>query len=145
MKEDIGTTKRNLKIFQPNSPQTSNMGNPKDKEQNSNGAMGNSSADTTHDACQASQDQSRERAMAIDKLVAEAIARESAWLTVTFTAILKESNAANMPTSLKVTSRAAGIKAMPPLTGPRTRLSTRDGIYGLKRLDTPLIAWKEIQ
>ena len=88
------------------------MGNPKDKEQNSNGAMGNST-DATCDAQQASWDQSHERAMAIDKLV-EAIARESAQLTVTFTAILKESNAANMPTSLKVTSRAAGIKAMPP-------------------------------
>ena len=49
-----------------------------------------------------------------DKLVAEAVARESAWLTVTFTAILKVSNSVNMPISLKATSRAAGIKAMPP-------------------------------
>ena len=44
----------------------------------------------------------------------EAIARESAWLTVTFTAILNQNSAANVPTSLKVTSRAAGIKAMAP-------------------------------
>ena len=51
----------------------------------------------------------------IDKLVAEAIARESVWLTAMFTAILNQNNAANMPTSLKVTSRATGIKAMPPL------------------------------
>ena len=102
-------------------------------------------ADTTCDSCQASWDQSHERATAKDKMVAEAIARESAWLTVTFTAILRENNAANMPTSLKVTSRAAGIKAMPPLTGPRTKLSIRDGNYGLRRLDTPLIAWKETQ
>ena len=49
-----------------------------------------------------------------DKLVAEAVARESAQLTMTFTAILNKNSAANMPTSLKVTSRTAGIKAMPP-------------------------------
>ena len=90
------------------------MGNPKDKEQNSDGTMGTSADAATHDACQTSQDQSHERAMAIDKLVVEAITRESAQLTVTFTAILKERNTVNMPTSLKVTSGAAGIKAMPP-------------------------------
>ena len=50
----------------------------------------------------------------MDKLVVEAVTRESTQLTVTFTAILKESNAVNMPTSLKVTSGAAGIKTMPP-------------------------------
>ena len=79
--------------------------------------MGNN-ADTAawdaHDACQASWDQSHERAMAIDKVATEAISRESAQFTATFTAILKESNTANMPTSLKVTSGAAGIKAISP-------------------------------
>ena len=90
------------------------MGNPKDKEQNSDGTTGTSTDAVTNDACQASWDQSCERAVVIDKLVAEAITRESAWLTVTFTAILKESNIVNMPTSLKVTSGAAGIKSMPP-------------------------------
>ena len=78
--ERIGITKRNLKIFQPNSPKTSNMGSPKDKEQNSNGVMGTNANAAIHDAHQASQDQSCERAVAIDKLVMEAIARESAWL-----------------------------------------------------------------
>ena len=110
----IRTTKRNLKIFQPNSPWTSNMRNPKDKEQNSNGAMGTNADAAICDAPQASWHQSCERATAIDKLVAVAVARESAWLTATFTAILKESNAVNMPTSLQVTSGAAGIKAIPP-------------------------------
>ena len=43
----------------------------------------------------------------------EAITKESAQLTVMFTAILNKNNTANMPTSLKVTSGAAGIKAMP--------------------------------
>ena len=121
------------------------MGTPKDKEQNSDGATGTNANAVIHDAHQASRDQSHERATAIDKLVAEVIARESAQLTATFTAIPKESNAVNMPTSLKVTSRSVGIKAMPPLTGPRTKLSTRDGNYGLRRLGMPLIAWKETQ
>ena len=93
------------------------MGNPKDKEQNSDGAMENNADTAAQDACDAphaSQDQSCERAMAIDKLVVEAITREYAQLTATFTAILKESNTVNMPTSLKVTSGAAGIKIIPP-------------------------------
>ena len=96
------------------------MRNPKDKEQNSDGTMGNS-ADTTRDAHQASQDQSHEKAMAIDKLIVEAVAMESAWLTVMFTAILKESYAVNMPTSLKVTSGATGIKAMPLFDWPKDK------------------------
>ena len=32
-----------------------------------------------------------------------------------------------------------------PLTGPRTRLSTRDGNCGQKRLDSPLMPWKVTQ
>ena len=125
------------------------MGNPKDKEHCDAETMGEAGesavAREVHNACQASRDLSHERAAAIDKLVAEAITGESAQLTATFTAILNQNNAANMPTSLKVTSRAAGIKAMPPLTGPRARLSTRGGNYGLRRPDTPLIAWRETQ
>ena len=85
----------------------------KDKEHSNAGTMGKG-AESAHNALQATQDLSHERTAAIDKLVAEAIKRESAQITVTFTAILKENSAANMPTSLKVTSRAAGIKAMPP-------------------------------
>ena len=120
------------------------MGNPKDKEHSDAEATGETGESATAreacNACQASRDLSCERAATIDKLVAEAIARESARLTVTFTAILNQNNAAKMPTSLKVISRTAGIKAMPPLTGPRTRLSTRGGNCGLRRLDMPLIA-----
>ena len=96
------------------------MGNrDKDKEQHSNAeVMGEGRESVTtkeaHNACQASRDLSHERATTIDKLVVEAIIRESAWITATFTAILNQNNAANMPTSLKVTSGAAGIKTMPP-------------------------------
>ena len=132
------------------------MGNPKDKEHSDAEATGEAGesvaikeAQNTRNvknACQANRDLSCERAAAIDKLVAEATTRESAQLTATFKVILNQNNAANMPTSLKVTSGAAGIKAMPPLlTGPRTRLSTRDGNYGLRRLETPLTAWRETQ
>ena len=94
------------------------MGNPKDKEHSDAEAMGEAGESaTTREACNAHQavwDLSHERAAALDKLVVETITRESAWLTVTFTAILNQNHTVNMPTSLKVTSRAAGIKAMPP-------------------------------
>ena len=95
------------------------MGNPKDKVHSDaevTGEAGESA--TTREACnayQANRDLSRERATTIDKLVVKAITRKSAWLTVTFTAILNQNNTANMPTSLKMTSGAAGIKAMLPL------------------------------
>ena len=94
------------------------MGNPKNKEHSdaeSTGEAGESAATReARNACQASRDLSHERAATINKLVMEAIARESAWLAAMFTAFLNQNNAANMPTSLQVTSRAAGIKAMPP-------------------------------
>ena len=90
------------------------MGNrDKDKEHSNAGTMGEG-AESGCDAHQATWDLSRERAAAIDKLVAEAITRESAQITASFTAILRENSVANMPTSLKVTSRATGIKTMPP-------------------------------
>ena len=90
----------------------------KDKQQHSDAEameeVESATAKEARNACQASRDLSHERAAAIDRLVAEVIARESARLTATFTAILNHNSAANMPTSLKVTSGAAGIKAMPP-------------------------------
>ena len=95
------------------------MENPKDKEHSDAEAMDEAGESATAkeacNACQASRDLSCERAAAIDKLVVEPITRQTAWITVTFTAILNQNNAANMPTSLKVTSGAAEIKAMPPL------------------------------
>ena len=94
------------------------MGNPKDKEHSdaeaTDEAGESAAAMETCNAHQASRDLSHERAATIDKLVGEAITREFAQLTVMFTAILNQNNTANMPTSLKMTSRAAGIKAMPP-------------------------------
>ena len=95
------------------------MGNKdKDKEKHSDAeAMGETGESATAkeacNGCQASRDLSHERAAAIEMLVVEAIARECAQLAATFTVILNQNNAANMPSSLKVTSGAAGIKAMP--------------------------------
>ena len=86
----------------------------KDKEQHSKegamqGAMG-----STHDARQATQDQSWETATAMEKLVTDALARNTAELTAKFTTLVNERVANNMPTSPKVTSGATGISAMPP-------------------------------
>ena len=50
-----------------------------------------------------------------------------------------------LPTSLKISSGSHGFKVMDPLIGQRTNLSTRDGNYGHKRLDSPLMPWREIQ
>ena len=96
-------------------------------------------ADAAHDACKANRDISHERQAALDKMVMDAVARETTQITVMFMTILKEQATVSMPTSLKVTSVAAGIKAMSPLTGQGMRLSTRDGNSGQKRLDTPLM------
>ena len=94
------------------------MGNPKDKEHSDAEATGEAGQSTAtrgaRNAHQSIRDLSCERAATIDKLVVEVVTRESAQLTAMFTAILNQNNAANMPTSLKVISRAAGIKAMPP-------------------------------
>ena len=37
------------------------------------------------------------------------------------------------------------LRLWTPLTGPRTRLSTRDGNCGQRRLDSPLMLWKVTQ
>ena len=71
-------------IFQSESLLNSEMGNKdKDKEQNSDIAMGEG-ADSAHDAHHTSCDLSQERAAALGKLVAEAIARETAGITAMF-------------------------------------------------------------
>ena len=78
------------------------MGNKdKDKGQHSDAeAMGEAggAAKEACNACQASRDLSHERTATIDKLVVEAVARETAQITVTFTAILNQNKTANMPT-----------------------------------------------
>ena len=117
------------------------MGNKdKDKEHSKAGATGEGAESTWEacDACQANRDLSCEREAALSRQIVEAITRETAKVTAHFQAILNERTMLSLAGSLKVTSAAAGFKVMDPLTGPRIRLSTRDGKYGQKRLDTPL-------
>ena len=112
---------RNLKVFQPESPSTSNMGNKdKNKDQgdsgSSEGAMG---GDITNlwDAHHASRYLSQEREArdaALAKQVAEAIAREMAKAHTHYQALLNERSAAVMPTSLKMTSCTLGFRVMDP-------------------------------
>ena len=76
---------------------------------------------STCDAKQAAWNLSWERATAVEKLVADAVTRRTAKLMVTFTAILNERVTTSMPNSLKVTSGATGISAMPPFDWTRDK------------------------
>ena len=131
------------------------MGNrDKDKEQHSSAESTDEEGEsaTTKEACnacQASRELSWERAATIDKLVVEAITRESSQLTATFTAILNQNNTANMPTSLKVTSGAVGIKAMPPFDWTkdkaiyqRWQLWSEKAIHALNYMEGDLVKAK---
>ena len=91
------------------------MGNKnKDREQTSEGASGSRTL-SPQDAHQANRDLSQEREArdaALDKQVAEAIAREMAKAHMYFQALLNERGTAAMPTSLKMTTGALGFKVM---------------------------------
>ena len=63
---------------------------------------------------QASRDLSCEREAALNRQIAEVIARETAKVTAHFQAILNERTALSLAGSLKVTSGAAGFKVMDP-------------------------------
>ena len=94
------------------------MGNKdKDKEQTSEGALGDSAL-SPWDAHQANRDLSQERDArdaALAKQVTEAIAREMAKAYTHYQALLNKRGAAEMPTSLKMTTGALGFKVMDPL------------------------------
>ena len=62
-----------------------------------------------------------------------------------YQALLNDRSPAVIPTSLKVTSGANGFKVMDPFDWKRTKLSTRDGNCGQRRLDSPLMLWKVTQ
>ena len=95
------------------------MGNKdKDKEHSDAGAMGDG-ADSAQDAHQANRDLILERQATLDKMVVDAVARETGQITATFMAILKEQAIVSMPTNLKITSGAAWIKAMSPFDWTR--------------------------
>ena len=93
------------------------MGNKdKDKEHSKAEAMGEGAESATskgvHNAHQASRDLSHEREAALSRQIMEAVARETAKVTVHFQAILNERTTLTLAGSLKVISGAAGFKVM---------------------------------
>ena len=69
------------------------MGNPKDKEHSESEAMGDGESATTREAKnahQANRDLSHERETNLNRQIVEAIARETAKVTMHFQAILNE-------------------------------------------------------
>ena len=124
------------------------MGKDKNKEQDRETATSTESITSPHEACQTNRDLSQERealGTALAKTIAEAVAREMAKAHAQYQALLNEKNAPVIPTSLKVTSGANGFKVMDPFDWTKTKLSTRDGNCGQRRLDSPLMLWKVIQ
>ena len=86
------------------------MGNKdKDKQQTSEGALGHNTQ-SPWDACHTNRDLNHGREAALAKQIAEAIAREMAKAHAHYQANKK--SAAAMPTSLKVTSGALGLKVI---------------------------------
>ena len=95
------------------------MGNKnKDKEHSEAEATGEGAESATakeaHNAHQASRDLICEREATLSRQIAEAVARETAKVTVHFQEILNERTALSLAGSLKVTSGAAGFKVMDP-------------------------------
>ena len=90
------------------------MGNKdKDKDHSNSGTMGEG-AESACNAYQAAQDLSCERDTALSRQIVEAVARETAKVTVHFQALLEERTTLNLADSLKVTSGSAGFKVMDP-------------------------------
>ena len=91
------------------------MGNKeKDKEQTSKGALGGDNTQSPQDACHANRDLSHERDATLTKQIVETIAREMAKAHTHYQALFNERSTTAMPTSLKITSRAAGFQVMTP-------------------------------
>ena len=97
-------------------PGKGDKGTPTEGEGAMGGAIG-----LVHNARQAYQDCSRERATAMDKRIADALVRNATELMAKFTALLNEKITTSMPTALKVTSGAAGISAMPSFDWTRDK------------------------
>ena len=108
----------------------------------------NSPRDTHQDACQDVRDLSQDHEAwdaILAQTIAEAVTREMTKAHAHYQAILNEKGAATLQTSLKVSSGAMVLRLWTPLIGQRTNLSTKDGNCGQKRLDSPLMPWRETQ
>ena len=96
------------------------MGNPnkeKNKEQGDGEGASADSIRSSQDAPHANRDLSQEREerdATLAKQVVEAVSREMAKAHAHYQVLLNERSAAVIPTSLKVTSRANGLKVMNP-------------------------------
>ena len=104
--------------------------------------------DAHRDTCRDIRDLSRDQEAwdaTLAQTITKAVAREMAKAHAHYQAILNERGTATLQTSLKVSSGANGFRLWTPSTGQRTNLSTRDGNYGQKRLDSPLMPWRETQ
>ena len=124
------------------------MGKDKNKEQDGE-PVASAESITSPPQCPPYQQgpQLGERSMdtALAKTIAKAVARETAKAHAHYQALLNERSATVIPTSLKVTSGANGFKVMDPFDWKRTKLSTRDGNCGQRRLDLPLMLGKVTQ
>ena len=90
------------------------MGNKdKDKECSDSGTTGEG-AESAHNACQATWGLSHERDATLSRQIVEAVARETAKVTVHFQALFNERTTLSLAGSLKVTSGAADFKVMDP-------------------------------
>ena len=93
------------------------MGKDKNKEQDWETATSTESITSPQDSHQTNRDLSQEREardVILAKTIAEAVVREMAKAHVHYQALINERSAPVIPTSLKVTSRANGFKAMDP-------------------------------
>ena len=125
----------------------------KDKEQHDGETAASSEIvtspwDACRDAHQSNRDLSQDheaRDATLAKTIAEAVTREMAKAHAHYQAILNERGAATIQTSLKVSSGANGFKVMDPFDWTKDKLCTRDGNYGQKKLDSPLMPWKVTQ
>ena len=78
-----------------------NKDKDKDKELHSEEGVMDGTMGSAREARHATWHQSQERATAVEKLVADALARNTTEITVRLMALLNEKVTANMPTTLK--------------------------------------------
>ena len=123
----------------------------KDKEyQDGETAASSETITSPWDAHQSNRDLSQDweardatRDAVLAKTITEAVAREMAKAHAQYQALLNDRGTAALPTSLRLLQEQMVLWT--PLTGPRTRLSTRDSSCGQRRLDSPLMLWKVTQ
>ena len=125
---------------------SNNNGEDKNKDNEETATHETNSPQDTHH--QDTQDLSRDCKAwdaTLAQTITEAVTREMAKAHVHYQAILNERSAATLQTSLKVSSGANSLRLWTPSIGQRANLSTRDGNCGQKKLESPLMPWRETQ